>query len=187
MVEQPSMSYESDGSHVVWDLRSARSQSPVRFMGWLLLIVGSLLLLYDVRRWSFREPLEMLLPLFTLALGALLVSVNRHAPPKRLPLLRFWAGEGALVARVEQFADGDYREISLHDLTHVVFGMIDYPWPGREGVEVEAFALYLARDDGTPVPVIDGTMDKMASYHIARALSDVLGLPLIEMGKGQRP
>ena len=68
-----------------------------------------------------------------------------------------------------------YRSIQL---------LIDYPWPGRRGVHVEAVALYLAKHDGTPIPVIDGTLEKLTSYRIANKLAQELRIPLIEMGKG---
>jgi hypothetical protein len=63
--------------------------------------------------------------------------------------------------------------------------MIDYPWPGREGVVVAAYALYLAEHDGTPQAIVEGSFDKYSCFTLARRISGLTKIPLIELGKGQ--
>lgn len=62
--------------------------------------------------------------------------------------------------------------------------MVDVPLPSRGDVTLEACAVYLACDDGTPVPVIEACEDKPSAFRLARALSTALNLPIIELGSG---
>jgi hypothetical protein len=45
--------------------------------------------------------------------------------------------------------------------------------------------LYLAEKDGTPHAVVEGSFDKYTCFTLARKLSALTKLPLIELGKGQ--
>ena len=81
--------------------------------------------------------------------------------------------------------NGNFVSYEVGRFTHVVFGLIDYPWPGRKNVSIDAFALYLAEKDGTPHAIVDGSFDKSTCYTLARKLSALTKLPLIELGKGQ--
>lgn len=80
---------------------------------------------------------------------------------------------------------GNYVAYDLDRFTHLVFGLIDYPWPGRKNVSIEAFALYLAERDGTPHPIVEGSFDKYSCFALARKLSALTKIPIIELGKGQ--
>jgi len=185
MVEHPRMTEEPDGSQVVWDVTRVRKHRDWRFAGWLLLGATIAIVLYDVRRWAYvQSPLEYLVPLGTALIAIILINVAGKPQIVERPLLRVTAEDPAGGAAVERCAPSGVESYDPGALTHVVYGLIDVPWPGREGVNVEAFAVYLAMDDGTPIPVIDGTMDKTASWQIASALSQRLGIPVIEMGKG---
>ena len=81
--------------------------------------------------------------------------------------------------------DGEYKVYDINRFTHVVFGLIDYPWPGRKNVFIDAFALYLAEKDGTPHAIVEGCFDKYTCFTLARRISALTKLPLIELGKGQ--
>lgn len=81
--------------------------------------------------------------------------------------------------------NGQFVSYDVERFTHVVFGLIDYPWPGRKNVSIDAFALYLAEKDGTPHAVVEGSFDKYTCFTLARKLSALTKLPLIELGKGQ--
>lgn len=81
--------------------------------------------------------------------------------------------------------NGNFVSYDVERFTHVVFGLIDYPWPGRKNVSIDAFALYLAEKDGTPHAIVDGSFDKYTCFTLARKLSALTKLPLIELGKGQ--
>lgn len=80
---------------------------------------------------------------------------------------------------------GDFKIYDTDNFTHIVFGLIDYPWPGRKNVSIEAFALYLAEKDGTPHPIVEGSFDKYSCFALARKLSALTHIPIIELGKGQ--
>ena len=81
--------------------------------------------------------------------------------------------------------NAEFKKYEIDDFSHVVFGLIDYPWPGRKNVNIEAFALYLAEKDGTPHPIVEGCFDKYSCFTLARRIAALTGLPLIELGKGQ--
>lgn len=68
--------------------------------------------------------------------------------------------------------------------THVVFGIVDCPLPGRPGVHYDAYAIYLAEQDGTPHAIIEGSSDKYSAFTMARRIAALTKLKLIEMGKG---
>lgn len=78
----------------------------------------------------------------------------------------------------------DFVTYDVSRFTHVVYGLVDYPLPGRPGVTIEAYAIYLAEKDGTPHAVVDGSFDKFSSFTLARRLAVLTKLPLIELGKG---
>ena len=78
-----------------------------------------------------------------------------------------------------------FVQYDVSRFTHVVFGLIDYPWPNRKGVFIDAFALYLAEADGTPHAIVEGSFDKYTCFTLARRISALTKLPLIELGKGQ--
>ena len=80
--------------------------------------------------------------------------------------------------------DHGFVQYDVSRFTHVVFGLIDYPWPGRKGVYIDAFALYLAEADGTPHAIVEGSFDKYTCFTLARRISALTKLPLIELGKG---
>lgn len=79
---------------------------------------------------------------------------------------------------------GTFVSYDIDRFTHIVFGLIDYPWPGRKNVSIEAFALYLAEQDGTPHPIVEGSFDKYSCFALARKLSALTKIPIIELGKG---
>ena len=81
--------------------------------------------------------------------------------------------------------NGEFKVYDVSRFTHVVFGLIDYPWPGRKNVNIDAFALYLAEKDGTPRALVEGCFDKYTCFTLGRRISALTKLPLIEMGKGQ--
>ena len=78
-----------------------------------------------------------------------------------------------------------FEEYDVSQFTHVVFGLIDYPWPDRKNVYIDAFALYLAEKDGTPHAIVEGAFDKYTCFTLARRIAALTKLPLIELGKGQ--
>ncbi len=78
-----------------------------------------------------------------------------------------------------------FESFEVSRFTHVVFGLIDYPWPDRKGVNIDAFALYLAEKDGTPHAIVEGSFDKYSCFTLARRIAALTKLPLIELGKGQ--
>ena len=77
-----------------------------------------------------------------------------------------------------------FKTFDVSIFTHVVYGIVDYPLPGRRDVKIEAYAIYLAEKDGTPHAVVDGSFDKYSSFTLARRLSALTKLPLIELGTG---
>ncbi|MDX9723268.1 MAG: hypothetical protein RBU37_21125 [Myxococcota bacterium] len=196
MVEEPRISHEPDGGYIVWDISLRRPRLDTRFLGWLLLGATAGIVLYDIRAWKVASTWEYLLPLSSALVGVLLVRFA--ARPQRFerallrlgPLRTIELGEGELRRNVmrpsslELCSAQGPRAVPIEELTHVVFGLIDVPWPGREGVQVEAFALYFALRDGTPLPIIDGTTQRIEAFRIGEQLSGLLGIPLITLGKG---
>lgn len=193
MVDHPRLTREPEGALVVWDVTTVRPRRDWRFLGWLLLGATIASVLYDIRGWRFVTSLtEYLVPLIGALLAVVLIGVGGKYQVVERPLLKVMAlhsgaedGASPDDARIEAFAAHGVQTALASELTHVVYGLVDVPWPGRAGVNVEAYAVYLAKHDGTPIPVIDGTMDKLASWQIARELSSALSVPLIELGKGQ--
>ena len=86
---------------------------------------------------------------------------------------------------IELSENGTLRPYPISSFTHIVFGLIDYPWPGRKNVSIDAFALYLAGEDGSAHPIVEGCFDKATCYSLGRRLSALTKIPMIEMGKGQ--
>lgn len=182
MVEHPILVEQLDGSLLISDRTSIRPRHDWRFIGWLLVGAAAALILSDVRALRFvQSPIEYLPPLLTAIVGVVLIKSGQRAQPFLRPLLKIDASRAWVERPV---AEGRIERFDTEHLTHVVFGMIDYPWPGREEVKVEAFALYLSTSDGHPIPVVDGSFDKLATYQLGLVLSEQLGLPLIELGKG---
>lgn len=99
--------------------------------------------------------------------------------------------DGSIVQRLQDIyvrRNPDDKKLQLHsvdEFSHVVFGLIDYPWPGREGVTIEAFALYLAHKNGDAYPIISGSFDKLSCFSLGRRISALTGIPIIQLGKGQ--
>lgn len=79
---------------------------------------------------------------------------------------------------------GKFERFDVSRFTHVVYGIIDYPMPGRKNVSIDAYAIYLAESDGSPHAVVEGSFDKYSSFTLARRICALTKLPLIEMGKG---
>ena len=77
-----------------------------------------------------------------------------------------------------------WERFEVDRFTHVVFGIIEVPMPGRPGVSIDAYAVYLAEQDGTPHAVVTGSYDKYSTFTLARRLAALTKLKLIEMGKG---
>lgn len=77
-----------------------------------------------------------------------------------------------------------FDSYNIDRFTHVVFGLIDLPMPGRQSVTIEAYALYLAETDGTPRAIIEGAFDKHSCFLVAKRVAALTKLPLIELGKG---
>lgn len=81
--------------------------------------------------------------------------------------------------------NGRFSSYPAENFSHVVFGLIDYPCPGRKNVYIDAFALYLAEKNATPHPIVEGCFDKFTCYQLGRKLSAITKIPMIELGKGQ--
>lgn len=79
-----------------------------------------------------------------------------------------------------------YTPYQVSEYSHVVFGLIDYKLPkDKRALSIEAYALYFARHDGTPLPIVECCFDKMSCYNLGRRLAAITTLPMIELGKGQ--
>jgi len=181
MVERPGILPMPEGDALVFGHIRHMPRFDTRFLGWLLLGVVSGLILYDIRRWQVISSLaDLLLPLSGLIAAVLLIRLGEGPVNTTRPLLhvssdRQW---------VTRFGPGDPEVIDMARVTHVVFGMIDYTLPKHPGVDLEAFALYLAQDDGTPIAVVDASADRLGTYRLAQALASLLGRPMIQLGKG---
>ncbi len=194
---------EGEQGWSLWGIRQVREREGWRFLGWVAVGVCAAVVLYDVRAWyGVRNPLDYFLPLALALAAVVLLRVSSKTVTLRRRLASFTheaasvaalgevdpEGEGAevaLVNKVEVFCPVGSTRVGRGELTHVVFGLIDYPWPGRKGVAMEAFALYLAKGDGTPVPLVEATHDKLVTYQVGGRLAELLALPLIELGKGR--
>ena len=187
MIESAHITNESDGSRVIWGVCKNKHQTLLRFLGWVLILVAVGTILYDVRGWQFSESaIKVLTPVVSALVGVILLSVTRGKLLMERKLLRVQPATSEDPPIIERYDEtGGLEKVVSEGLTHVVFGLVDIPWPGREGVDVEGFALSLAREDGTPVPVIEGTMDRVGAFEAAQVLSRDLRLPIIELGKGQ--
>jgi hypothetical protein len=79
-----------------------------------------------------------------------------------------------------------FEQYDRNDCSHVVFGLIDYkPENERRGLTLEAYALYFARHDGSPLVIVESCFDKMSCYNLGRRIAAITSLPIIELGKGQ--
>lgn len=184
MIEKPQIVTHTDGRLTVFGTKRLKTRPDYSFWGWMLLVVVAFVILFDVQRWRLDADFwDYMLPLTGGVVGVSLVRYSRGSTTKiQQPLLRI-SSDRNHVAGVDPQGQS-LQSISTDDLTHVVFGVIDVPLETRRGVNLEACAVYLACQDGTPVPVIPACEDKPGTFKLARALSTALNLPIIELGRG---
>ena len=181
MVEHPDIKTLPDGDLLLYDTARIRPTRDWAFIGWLVIGGMIMLVLNNVHRWNLGVTLtELMVPLIGLIVGVLLVRGGEGRRWRQRPLLHISSDR----QWVTRYTPSGPESHAVGSVTHVIFGMIDYPWPDREGIAVEAFALYLAQQDGTPIPVVDGGEDKLRIFKLGQALSVILGRPLLQMGKG---
>lgn len=165
-----------------------------RFAAWIMLII----LIFELFRlsqagfWYFNwvEGVVLLLSAFlAIAFFRRSAKTYRHReivfrlpPPK--PILDPVGQTIGFSQSIALPENGGFKNYNLDRFTHVVFGLIDYPWPGRKNVFVDAYALYLAEADGTPHAIVEGCFDKHTCFALARRLSAMTKIPFIELGKG---
>ena len=184
MIERPDIKPLPEGDILIFDTARVRPKHDWRFMGWLTIGAMTMVILNDVQRWRLGiSLLDVMLPVLGLIVGVVLIRVMGEEKFIQRPLLHI-SDDRAYVTRCTPSGE---QQHSVASLTHVVFGMIDYPWPDREGVNVEAYALYLAQADGTPIPVIDASTDKLRTFQLAQTLAGLLDRKMIQMGKGILP
>jgi hypothetical protein len=173
-----------DGRLTVVGTRRVGAGARWAFWGWVLLASVALLVLSDTHRWGGGAGFwDYMLPITGGVVGASLVRYGRSAQAEVVqPLLRI-SSDRHHVASLDESGKVQ-AELHTDHLTHVVFGLVDVPLSSRADVSLEACAVYLACDDGTPVPVVEACEDKPSAFRLARALSTALNLPVIELGRG---
>lgn len=78
-------------------------------------------------------------------------------------------------------------EVSLDEVTEIVYGMTSYPVSSAaNAVKIDAFSLLVRHGDNTLLPVVEASPDKDALYQVARFLSQVTRTPLTQVGLGVR-
>ena len=148
-----------------------------RFFAWLMLII--------VIIQGFRLALAGFWWFSAIDYGILALSIFFFIAFFRKSSKTYRYRENVIRQVVYLEEDGAYKPYDIRRFSHVVFGLIDYPWPDRKGVSIDAFALYLAETDGTPHAVVEGCFDKYSCFQLARRIAALTKLPLIELGKGQ--
>jgi hypothetical protein len=184
IIERPVLVTAEDGRLTVVGVRRVGRGGRWAFWGWVLLATVALLVLSDPHRWRLDAGFwDYMLPLTGGVVGVSLVRQGKAAQAEvAQPLLRISADRNQVATLGE---DGKVQaHLSTDALTHVVFGIVDVPHASRRDVSLEACAVYLACEDGTPVPVIEACEDKPSAFRLAKALSTALNLPIIELGRG---
>ena len=182
----PRIQRQASGAWTVFADREEKPTRDWRFLGWIALLAGIGLVLYDAGRWQFASgPLDYLLPLALVLFGVVLVSFGQRSKRSAHKLLVYEPGLGEQKPPQLFHHLDNPKALEIDALSNVVYGLIDHPLKTSPVVNVEAVALYLATADGTPIAVIDATLDKTASFRVAKELSQLLNLPLTELGKGQ--
>ncbi|MCL2326833.1 MAG: hypothetical protein FWC40_10125 [Proteobacteria bacterium] len=167
-----------------------------RFVAWIagIILVLEAFRLSQISFWhfSFWEYLVMFVSAIV-AVFAFLQSARRlvrRAVVIRLPRQEPVFDDVGQIAGVRQSIllpgeEGKYDHYDASRFSHIVFGLIDYPWPGRKDVSIDAYALYLAEHDGTPHAIVEASFDKYSCFALARRIAVLTKIPLIELGKGQ--
>jgi len=167
-----------------------------RFAAWLAVIV----LLFEIFRlaqytWTSFSPTEYAVMVISAFFAILFFRQSskcemiREACIVIPPAVPVYDGVGQVMGYRRELllpvANTDkFERFDVSRFTHVVFGIVDYPMPGRRNINIDAYAIYLAEADGTPHAVIEGSFDKYSSFTLARRICAITKLPLVEMGKG---
>ncbi len=186
MIEQPTISHD-EGTILILDHRFDRSGQRLRFWGGVL-IGGALLLTFLVPSWRrFDDPIDLVIPLSTVVIGSILIMLAGRPTARQIPLGRVMPQDGLVrvYAAASRVMGGRDRDIWIDEVESVLFGMTRYPMDeARPEVKVEAFTLCLTLYDGSVVPLIEASPDKGASYAVALAVGESLGVPVIQAGLG---
>lgn len=77
------------------------------------------------------------------------------------------------------------HELSLDDITEIVFGLTRYPISGdKKSVKVQAASVLVRLEDNRLVTVVNACTDKDATYGVARFLGSLTGFSVKQVGEG---
>lgn len=76
--------------------------------------------------------------------------------------------------------------VSFEEVEAVVYGMTEFPVNKSERAgRVHAFMLLVRDESGRMIPVIEASTDKESTHRVGQLLSQVLKVPIMEVGIGQ--
>jgi hypothetical protein len=186
LIDQPILRQEGETT-LLLDKRLLCNGQRVKFWG-LVILGASVLMTIIMPSWrSFDDPSEAWVPIMTLAVGAMMVLLGGRPGFREVPLCRLMPAEG--IFRVYPYSSvaigGAGRDIWLDEIKDLLFGLVRYPLdPKKPEVTVEAFTLCLRLYDGSVVPVVEATPDKLVAYQIGQVLSQSIQVPLFQTGLG---
>ena len=186
MIEEPTTRPEGSTT-LIFDHRTATSGQRLRFWG-AFLIGATALMTVAVPRWrSFDEPIDLIVPLVTVAVGSILILLGGRPTRLEVPLARLMPQDGLMrvYASASEVLEGQDRDIWMDEIREVLFGLTRFPLnPARPEITVEAFTVCLLLYDGSIVPVVEATGDKLVAFNLANAMGESLGVPMSQTGLG---
>jgi hypothetical protein len=157
---------------------------PWGFWGGLVAVAaGAVVLAYQglTGLWAFWNLVWALIPM---AFGLILMRFGSRSSLRAEPCAEIDLRTGTLrlLSSTENIA---LPEVRLDDLTEIVFGMTRYPVSHDRGaVDVDAYSLLVRHASDTLIPVVEVSPDKDSLFAIARFLSRVTGLQIMQVGRG---
>ena len=167
---------QEDGSHILRERSYKAPKHDWRFVGWLLLGAALAMVLLDIGRWrGAMSAADYLMPVASAVVGILLLRATGQGEVVERSLLR--VAPGAEDWTVERCSPTCIDKVERASLQHLAVASVSQPWPGKERVEVEAFALYFVREEG-PLSVIEASFDRDQVQAVGEKLAKLLQLEL---------
>ncbi len=185
MIDQPVVELHGDRA-VVLDRRVHHPGAKTRFWGGLLIALAILgcILVPSVR--NFDEPIDILVPLVTAVAGAVMLLVSGKPSTRDVSLAEIQLEDSVIhvTGNAAKVMPPQGRNILVDEVENIIFGMTRYPLENDKRVRIEAFTVCLSLFDGSIVPVVEATTEKVAAYRVAKFLSESLRLGIIQTGAG---
>jgi hypothetical protein len=186
MNDKPSVQESSDG-WVVVDHRKVHPGARMGFWGGLMMGGSSVSCLAVPVLRRFEDMGWTLLVVATFALGAMLLVAGGKPEEKIVELAHLDADHAEIHVRAEASAlmPAGGRAVGFDEVRSVVFGATRFPPDlAKPEIKVEAFTVCLELYDGSVLPVVEASPQRVESFQVARFLSHATGAPMLQAGLG---